>query len=133
MSGYDDIINLPHHQSQRRVHMSLHDRAAQFAPFAALKGYDEAVMEMARYTDERIVLDDNEIEKIDAKLQFIFENLDKNIHINLTYFEPDIRKAGGSYETKLGYILKIDHITGTIMMSDNSVIDVDRIVSLDFD
>ena len=65
---YDDIIHLPHHQSAERAHMSLHDRAAQFAPFAALSGHEEAIEETARLTDEKITLDETAIEKINEKL-----------------------------------------------------------------
>ena len=71
MGKYDDIINLPHHQSITRAHMPMRDRAAQFAPFAALRGYDDEVIETARLTDRKIVLDENEISKIDGVLQLV--------------------------------------------------------------
>ena len=68
MNDYDDIINLPHHQSKNHPHMSMHDRAAQFAPFAALTGYDDAVKEARRLTDSKPELDENKLEELDQKL-----------------------------------------------------------------
>lgn len=131
MSNYDDIINLPHHQSSKRPHMSLHDRAAQFAPFAALKGYDDAVMETARHTDERIVLDENEIEQIDAKLQYLADNIDEKINITITYFEPDKRKLGGAYVTHTGHIIDVNYILSMIMFDDKTIVDVEDIIALE--
>ena len=87
---YDDIINLPHHQSTVRAHMSLHDRAAQFAPFAALTGHEEAVEETARLTDERITLDETAIEKINQKLYDVVQHLSEKRTIIITYFINNI-------------------------------------------
>ena len=78
MGAYDSIINLPHHQSQTRPKMSLLDRAAQFAPFAALNGYDDAVKETARLTDGEAVLDDGQIAWLNERLMILSENTPTN-------------------------------------------------------
>ena len=90
---YDDIINLPHHVSAARPQMSMMDRAAQFSPFAALTGYDAAIKETARLTDQKIELDDYEKEEINDKIQLIAEHLGEDFEIVITYFQPDGRKA----------------------------------------
>ncbi len=92
MGKYDDIINLPHFVSKKHPQMSLYQRSAQFAPFAALVGYDEAIEETARLTDKKIELSDGEIEIINSKLQEIKEIIDNKPQIEITYFVPDSKK-----------------------------------------
>ena len=94
---YSDIINLPHHQSKTRPHMTNYNRAAQFAPFAALTGHSEAIDETARLTDSKIELDEYEKEIIDRKLRIITENISTMPEITVCYFVPDEKKAGGAY------------------------------------
>ena len=107
MSSYDDIIHLPHHTSKKRKQMSQHDRAAQFAPFAALTGYDAAVEETARKTGQRVELDETEKQLLDTKLQIIEAHLGEDFLVSITYFVPDQRKSGGSYLTETGFVRKI--------------------------
>lgn len=90
---YDDIIHLPHHQSQVHPHMSLSDRAAQFSPFAALTGYDDAVQETARLTESRIELDENARVLLDERLRLLQINLEEHPFVTFTYFIPDSRKG----------------------------------------
>ena len=85
-NNYEDIINLPHHVSTKRPQMPLKDRAAQFAPFAALTGHDEAIKETARLTDERIELDESTLAILNDKIQIILDNLDIEPEITVTYF-----------------------------------------------
>lgn len=132
MSRYDDIIDLPHYQSIKRPHMSNHDRAAQFAPFAALKGYEEAVIETARLTDSRITLDENEIEQIDAKLQQLAENMDSRNIVSVTHFVQDKYKAGGEYITTVGVVKKIDSIGRYLVVDDIDIL-VEDIVALNIE
>lgn len=127
---YDDIINLPHYQSPRRHHMSMHDRSAQFAPFAALKGYEEEVAETARLTDARIELDENEIALLDQKLQIISSDYLGKTEVAITYFVPDKRKSGGAYIDKVGIIKKIDDMEGKIIFDDNTKIPILDIYSI---
>lgn len=127
---YDDIINLPHYQSPRRHHMSMHDRSAQFAPFAALKGYEEEVAETARLTDARIELDENEIALLDQKLQIISSDYLGKTEVAITYFVPDKRKSGGAYIDKVGIIKNIDDMEGKIIFDDNTKIPILDIYSI---
>ncbi|WP_407386187.1 hypothetical protein [Ruminococcus sp.] len=109
-SVYADIINLPHHKSATRPHMSLYDRAAQFAPFAALSGYEDMVRETARQTDSEIELSDNEKDIINGVLTEIAFLAESGAHptVSVTYFIPDSNKQGGRYETYTGMVKKVD-------------------------
>ena len=113
MSGkYDDIIDLPHPTSQNHPRMSLHDRAAQFSPFAALTGHHAAITETGRLTDRRIELDESEIARVDAELQHLQELLPGRPTVSITYFVPDERKDGGSYQTVTSEVKRIDAVAG---------------------
>ena len=127
---YDDILYLPHHQSKDRPHMSLHDRAAQFAPFAALTGYDEAVEEVARLTDSKIELDEYQKSELNDKLQFII-NSEEDEEVSITYFVPDKRKSGGAYITKKGIVLKIREYEKVVVMDDGTEIPIDDIFAIE--
>ncbi len=113
---YGDIICLPHHQSADRKHMSLYDRAAQFAPFAALVGYDEMVAEEGRLTDEQRELSEYGLEILNRKLDFLsgLTAAKEKPEITVTYFVPDERKSGGSYMEYTGRVKRIDDIEGVI-------------------
>lgn len=130
---YDDIINLPHHQSTERVHMSLHDRAAQFAPFAALTGHEEAIEETARLTDEKIILDETAIEKINEMLYELSQKLVDKQTVSITYFKPDELKQGGAYLTDIGSIKKIDDIEKVVIMDSGMKIKMERILSIEIE
>lgn len=105
---YDEIINLPHHVSKTRPQMPMSDRAAQFAPFAALTGYESAIKETGRLTDEKIELDEESLTALDMKYQLLMEALDDAPEVTITYFQPDERKAGGKYITATGAVKKVD-------------------------
>ena len=128
---YDDIINLPHHTSPTRPRMSAIDRAAQFSPFAALTGYDAAVKETARLTEERIELDEYAKADLDAKLQMIHDNFADKPEISITYFIPDERKAGGAYVTVTGTIKKIDTYEQNLIMTEGPIIPINEIIQID--
>ena len=102
---YADIINLPHHVSRNHPQMSMADRAAQFSPFAALTGHDAAIAEAARLTDERPILDESVKQEISNLLQLA--STDSSLVLNIVYFVPDTRKAGGSYAEITGHIKKL--------------------------
>lgn len=127
---YDDIIHLLHHRSVSRPHMTLHDRAAQFAPFAALTGHEEAIEETARLTDSEIVLDETAIAAINAKLYEISQRLSEKPVVSITYFCPDTHKEGGAYLTDVGFIRKIDKEEKVLFMDSGIRIPMDRIVEL---
>ncbi len=133
MDKYNDIIELPHHQSKRHPHMSLHDRAAQFSPFAALSGYEDAVNEIARFTEEWVELDEHEKERLYRRLALIDKNLSQMPLVEVTYFKPDEKKSGGAYITVSGSVRKIDLYEGMIYMTDGIKIPVDAIYKLEGD
>ena len=129
---YDDIINLPHHVSSRHPQMPMMNRAAQFSPFAALTGYDDAVRETARLTDEKIELDEYEKEELDRKIQWIGSHLDEHIPVSITYFQPDDRKAGGAYEEIVDTIRKINVYEHEILLTKGTKIPIMNILLMDF-
>lgn len=131
--SYEDIINLPHHVSKKRPQMPMADRAAQFSPFAALTGHDAAIKETARLTEDRIDLDEGELEILNMRFQLLFDNLDSSPEVTFTWFKPDIRKAGGSYETTHGTVKKIDHQNRLITMHDQTTIPMDDVVRVEFE
>lgn len=128
---YDDIINLPHYRSKERIPMSLHDRAAQFNPFAALNGHEEAIKETARLTDDRIELDESVIEKINEKLYEISQTLTEKRVVSISHFKPDTLKLGGAYLTDVGTIKKIDPNEQIVLLENGVKIEMDYIVSID--
>ena len=127
---YDDIINLPHHQSDRRPHMSLYDRAAQFAPFSALTGHDDAIKETARLTDKKIELDDYDKMLLDNKMTFILNHIYEQPEITVTYFIPDTNKEGGMYLDFAGNIKKYDSVQRIICFTDKTEISIDDIIDI---
>ena len=116
---YDDIIQLPHHVSKTHPQMPVSDRAAQFAPFAALTGHDAAIRETARLTEEKAELDENAKMIIDEKLRFVQETLSDQPKVTVTYFKQKEKKAGGKYITVSGSVRKIDMYKGLIIMMDD--------------
>ena len=132
MNGkYDEIMGLPHHVSKTRPQMPMSDRAAQFAPFAALTGYDSAIKETGRLTDERIELDVEALSALDMKYQLLMEALDEAPEVTITYFQPDERKAGGKYVSAVGAVKKIDDFERRITMRDGTRIPTDDVLSID--
>ena len=131
MSGnYDDIIALPHPEPRTHPRMSLHDRAAQFSPFAALTGHSAAIAETGRLTDSRITLDESEMARVDAALQRLRELLPQAPAVSITYFVPDERKAGGSYQTITGEVKRIDTVSGMILLTGQRVIPIPDILAV---
>lgn len=106
--NYNDIIMLSHHVSANRPHMTIHDRAAQFSAFAALKGYDDEIDEAARHTDDRIVPCEERMEEINEKLLLICEQAANRPAVKIVYFVPDGKKDGGSYRSVEGIVCKFD-------------------------
>lgn len=127
---YDDIIDLPHHTSKKHPRMPLLDRAAQFAPFAALTGHEAAIKETARLTEDEIELDENRKELLDLRLQQLQEHLSEQRSVTVTYFKPDEKKAGGAYETVTGVVKKVDAYAGKLVFADGQEVELNRIVEL---
>ena len=130
MSRYDDIINLPHHVSPTRQRMSMHDRAAQFAPFAALVGYDDAVAETARITETRPELDEQEQQAINERLAYIADHIHEQPEVRIKYFVPDEHKSGGAFVEVSGKVKKISATDDTIVLTDGCKIRLSDITDL---
>ena len=118
---YDDIIDLPHHTSPTRPRMPLRDRAAQFAPFAALVGHGAAIRETARLTDSRVDLTEDEKAILDGRLRMILEMADKRPEVSICYFEPDAKKAGGAYVMVISSVKKFDEISKILILEDGAI------------
>lgn len=128
ISEYEDMIALPHHVSASHPQMALADRAAQFSPFAALTGYEDAIDESARLTEEQIELDENAREELDEKLRQIRECGEAHPEITVTYFQKDARKDGGAYVTLTGRVKKIDEYARIISFMDGTVVRIENIL-----
>lgn len=133
MNSYDDIINLPHHVSRTHPQMSMHDRAAQFAPFAALTGYGDAINETGRLTEEKRELSTTEQVELNQQLCFLSEHPTEQPEISVKYFVPDERKSGGVYQTVVGKVRKIFVPERIIKMSCGESIRMDDIISIKYE
>ncbi|MBP9989203.1 MAG: hypothetical protein KBT46_06860 [Ruminococcus sp.] len=131
MKSYNDIINLPHYVSKERKHMSNYDRAAQFAPFAALTGYDSQIDEAARYVDKKIELAEDSEFLLNAKLQIIRDKLDLLPEVFITYFIADKYKSGGKYVTEKVVIKNFDLINRQINLQNKASIPIDDIIEIE--
>lgn len=129
--NYDDIINLPHHVSATHPQMPMANRAAQFAPFAALTGHAEALQETARLTNTQIELDDETNEKLNQTLAQLRETMGQHPIIAVTFFEPDARKEGGSYKTLEGRLKAIDDYDHCLVMTDGNAIPLHLVAGID--
>lgn len=132
MTGkYDDILRLPHHVSTSRKPMAMTARAAQFAPFAALSGYDAEVQEAGRLTDRPIEPDEYEKEALNARLRLLARHLLEKWVVSLVFFQPDERKAGGAYVTRTGTVKKFREAERILILTDGTVIPLDDLIALD--
>ena len=130
-STYDDIIRLARPASMGHPRMALPDRAAQFAPFAALTGYEAAVSETARLTDERIELDDCAKAALSDRLRVIADGNAGHYSVSITYFRPDARKRGGDYTTAADTVKKIDEYSRIVVMTSGIKVPIDDIITID--
>lgn len=130
MNNYDDIINLPHHISVKHPRLSKEQRAAQFAPFAALTGYGDAIKETARITEDRIELDEEEKKKIDNKILELKNKITEKPKVTITFFVPDIKKSGGEYVTIIGNLKKIDEYNKLLILEDKKKISIKEIIEI---
>lgn len=127
---YDDIMHLPHPEPIKHSRMTRLNRAAQFSPFAALTGYEDAVKETARLTSRKIELNEDSIDKLNSQLCYIQEHISENIEVSITYFQPDKKKAGGVYLEAKGIVKKIDEYEKTLVFKDGNRIPLVDIVEI---
>lgn len=131
ITQYDDIIALPHHVSLTRPQMPMIDRAAQFAPFAALVGYDAAIKETGRLTDEKIELEEERLNDLNMRFQILVDNLNNAPELSITYFKADEHKAGGAYFKIRGIVKRLDELERLITMRDGTIIPMDDVFHID--
>ena len=132
MRNYDDIINLSRPQYHDLPPMSIHDRAAQFSPFAALVGYDAAVEETARLTDSRREMEEDEKNELNRQLSELNKRLSERPRIRVTYFIRDRKKEGGRYASKIGNARTIDQAENRIIFTDGESVPVKDMYSVVF-
>ncbi len=130
MGKYDDIINMPHHVSKKHPQLSMEQRAAQFAPFAALTGYGDAIKETTRLTEDRIELDEAEKLKLNNKLLELKNNISNIPTVTITYFLPDIKKSGGEYITVISNLKNIDENNHILILEDKTKIPISDIIEI---
>ena len=130
MGKYDDIMDLPHHVSTTHHRMSMLERAAQFQPFRALTGYEAALGETARLTEDRIELTEDEKALLDAKLQKLVDQIADHPLVTVTFFQPDKKKTGGAYVTTTGQLKKIDDFEGALVLLGGERIVIDEILEI---
>ena len=127
---YDDIINLPHYEPKHHPRMSMWNRAAQFAPFASLTGYDAAIRESGRFTDDWVGLSESGNEEMNRKMELLVSMLPKHPSVTIEYFVPDDHKAGGSYQTYTGNVKRIDEYEQMMVMTDSKKIELRMITNI---
>ena len=130
--NYDDIKHLTRPQYDDLHPMSMHDRAAQFSPFAALVGYDDAVAETARLNDSKAELTEDEMSELNANLNRLLDSLDEQPQISVTYFVPDEKKSGGKYVEKVGVVRIYDEYSQELVFTDGVRIAVADMANIDF-
>ena len=131
MGKYDEIINLTHHVSKTHPQMPMLKRAAQFLPFAALRGYGDAIKEIQRQTEEKVELEENDLNALNEKMQYLRANLARMPEVTFTYFKPDERKAGGAYLTISGMVKRIDEYRRIIILHDGTKLPMDDIKTIE--
>lgn len=129
MNNYDDIINLNRPISKHK-HMTIEERSAQFAPFAALVGYDNAVKETARLTENKIELNDEQQDMLNFKLRYLYDNINNKNEVTITHFVKDNKKVGGKYINTTGIIKQIDSVQENIKLNNNVIIYMNDIINI---
>jgi hypothetical protein len=127
---YGDIIDREHPDPQTRTRMPRAKRAAQFAPFAALTGYDDLIRESTRHTERQIVLDENKKEELNRKLHALL-NADEPHEAVFTCFVPDAQKSGGTYEDTVGRLVNADFLYGYLTLDTGRVLDIGDVIEIE--
>ena len=130
---YNDIINLPHYEPKHHPRMPMWNRAAQFVPFAALTGYDAAIQESGRLTDDWIDLGESGNEELNRKMELLLSKLSEQPHVTIEYFVPDEHKDGGSYQSYTGNVKRIDEYEKCIEFTDGKKVPLDAIREIKID
>lgn len=128
---YEDILILPPHISTKHPQPTMEERAARFSLFAAITGYEEMVLEEARFTEKRIELSDDTKQRLNEKLQIVLKLNENGLPVSIVYFVPDKKKSGGSYVTKTGVIKRYDEYERKIVFTEKSVISIEDVLQID--
>ena len=127
---YSDIINLPRPEPRYHQRMPIGDRAAQFAPFAALTGFSGVIEETGRVTEVKIHLTEREIERLNRKLQKLQKEIKKQPSVTITYFVQDTKKSGGSYQEFRGNLKNIDTYKNQLVFTNGMKISFEDILNI---
>lgn len=130
-NSYEDILHLPHHVSKKHPQMSIYNRAAQFSPFAALTGHEEALQEARRRTKQEKEQSEDSRSLLDQNMRRLLQRIREKPQITLTYFEPDSKKEGGLYRTVHGRLVKTDRGRGLLFLDTGEEIPLERITMLE--
>jgi hypothetical protein len=130
MNNYDDIINIKNYKSKKRPQMSIYNRSAQFSPFAALTGYEESIDEASRITLNKSTISQDDKKILDIKFNILNDNLNEKPLVNIIYFIDDLKKQGGKYISKEGYIKKFDYNEKIVVFDDNTKIKISNIIDI---
>ena len=131
--AYDDIIRLPHPTSSKHPRMSMEERAAQFAPFAALTGFGGVIRETGRLTDKQVELGESDQVELERVLTFLDSQEEEHPMIKVTYFLPDTYKEGGTYVTVTGHLKRIDQVEGALLLWEGVRVPIQDIRSVGID
>ena len=130
MNNYDDIINIKNYKSKKRPQMSIYNRSAQFSPFAALTGYEESIDEASRITLNKSTISHDDKKILYIKFNILNDNLNEKPLVNIIYFIDDLKKQGGKYISKEGYIKKFDYNEKLVVFDDNTKIKISNIIDI---
>lgn len=128
---YSDIINLEHHTSKTRPKMSIENRSAQFAPFAALTGYEDMIEEDARYVDEKLEINEDLKDILDVKIIKLREFINSKPKVRVVYFEKDLKKDGGKYKTIYEKLIKIDDYNNKLVFENCLEVNISDLIEID--
>ncbi len=131
MGKYDDILNHPRLEPKNHLRMPIEKRAAQFAPFAALEGFDDQYAESARITSERMELDEDKALAISQTINWIWENISIRPKVEVTYFEADAKKSGGKYVFKKESVRWVDFYDRKLVFTDGTTVPIADIIEID--
>lgn len=130
--NYDDIIGIQKPKSSHKP-MERLQRAAQFAPFAALNGYEDSIVETGRIVEEKVELSDEQKDRLSFKLTFLQEHIKDDIEVEIIYFVPDKKKKGGKYQIKIGVLRRIDDVERKVQFADKTFIAIESIFNIKAD
>ena len=128
---YSDIINLEHHTSKTRPKMSIENRSAQFAPFAALTGYEDMIEEDARYVDEKLEINEDLKDILDVKIIKLRKFINSKPKVRVVYFEKDLKKDGGKYKTIYEKLIKIDDYNNKLVFENCLEVNISDLIEID--